>query len=675
MDQLIAEDPPHIGPYRLIARLGAGGMGRVYLARSEGGRTVAVKVVQNEYAQHTEFRARFAREVTAARRVGGSWTAAVLDADTDAQTPWVATQYVPGPDLHAVVTEQHGPLPEHSVRVLANRLALALQAIHEAGLVHRDLKPSNVLVTVDGPRVIDFGIARALDSMTGDSLQTRTGMLIGSPGFMSPEQVRGLHVTAASDVFCLGSVLAYAATGRQPFGATGNGLHAQLFRIAEEEPDLAGVPQALLGLVRECLHKDPARRPTPQQIAARTATEGTDEWLPGSLLGQLGRQAAQLLDFDPLRPHTALAPTPVRAPARTPLPAPVRTPPEPAESEKAPAPIALADAPTLDPENAVTAPSYGKEQAPQERRRPAFAVWAAAGVVVAVVGGLLALRLLEVGTQGAGASPSVSAPKALQGSWQADLEREGGDGMGIDGITARLSIGAKGAVEYSVLNEYRLCVWESTITDARTGSEGDAIRLSSKRLKSAIPKSEASGCKDSTTDYGSSTPPDGTGAFVTSLNGWSQWEDDPGYFDHGNDGKTLYKPDTFNKAASAKGPLPEKFRGSWSGRGQEGSYRLEATLGTGAAKDDVRLVSIGAVGQKCVYTAAVFSRESHLVRTAPGEPADSKQPSGCAKSAPSLSFRLDEDKGKRKLWLDPIGGATTPIFEAQRWAAKLNPGG
>ncbi|MGW7308799.1 serine/threonine-protein kinase, partial [Streptomyces sp. NPDC054835] len=305
MDQLTAEDPPRIGPYRLIARLGAGGMGRVYLARSEGGRTVAVKVVQAEFAQHAEFRARFAREVTAAKRVGGSWTAAVLDTDTDAETPWVATQYIPGPDLHAVVAEQHGPLPEQSVRVMANRLALALQAIHDAGLVHRDLKPSNVLVTVDGPRVIDFGIARALDSISGDSLQTRTGMVIGSPGFMSPEQVRGLHVTPASDVFSLGSVLAYAATGRQPFGATGNGLHAQLFRVAEEEPDLDGLPEALLGLVRACLQKDPTQRPTPEQVAARTATEGADEWLPGALLGQLGRHAAQLLDFDPLRPHTA----------------------------------------------------------------------------------------------------------------------------------------------------------------------------------------------------------------------------------------------------------------------------------------------------------------------------------------------------------------------------------
>ncbi|MFJ1620442.1 MFS transporter [Streptomyces sp. NPDC088190] len=299
MDQLITEDPPSIGPYRLIARLGAGGMGLVYLGRSEAGRTVAVKVVQAEYAQHPEFRRRFAREVAAARRVGGTWTAAVLDADTEARVPWVATQYIPGPDLTTVVAKDFGPLPEHSVRTLANRLATALESVHGAGLIHRDLKPSNVLVTVDGPRVIDFGIARAMDSLAGDSLHTRTGMLIGSPGFMSPEQVRGLELTPASDVFCLGAVLVYAATGRLLFGATETGLNAHLFRIAEEEADLTGVPESLVDLVRTCLHKDPARRPTPAEVAAGTAADQDGEWLPGTVLAQLGRHAAQLLDFAP----------------------------------------------------------------------------------------------------------------------------------------------------------------------------------------------------------------------------------------------------------------------------------------------------------------------------------------------------------------------------------------
>ncbi|MFI1718612.1 MDR family MFS transporter [Streptomyces litmocidini] len=313
MDQLITEDPTRIGPYRLIARLGAGGMGLVYLGRSEAGRTVAVKVVQAEHAQHPEFRRRFAREVAAARRVGGEWTAAVLDADTDAPVPWVATQYIPGPDLTTVVARDFGPLPEHSVRVLANRLAAALRSVHAAGLIHRDLKPSNVLVTVDGPRVIDFGIARAMDGLGGDSLHTRTGMLIGSPGFMSPEQVRGLELTPASDVFCLGAVLVYAATGRLLFGATDSGLSAHLFRIAEDEPDLTGVPDSLLDLVRACLDKDPARRPTPADVAARTATDRDEEWLPGAVLAQLGRHAARLLDF---APETRATPQDPRIPAQ-----------------------------------------------------------------------------------------------------------------------------------------------------------------------------------------------------------------------------------------------------------------------------------------------------------------------------------------------------------------------
>ncbi|MFE6154219.1 WD40 repeat domain-containing serine/threonine protein kinase [Streptomyces sp. NPDC057889] len=312
MDQLIAGDPSFIGPYRLIARLGAGGMGLVYLGRSEEGRTVAVKVIRAEYVGHPEFRERFAREVAAARQVGGDWTAAVLDAAPEADVPWVATQYIPGPDLGTVVRQDFGPLPEYSVRVLANRLALALQAVHGAGLIHRDLKPSNVLVTFDGPRVIDFGIARAMDSLAGDSSPlTRTGMLIGSPGFMSPEQARGRELTPASDVFCLGTVLVYATTGRLLFGATDPNLNAHLFRIAEDEADLTGVPQALVDLVRQCVHKTPTERPTLQQVIERTATNRVAGWLPKALVEQLGRRAAELLDYAPA-PRTQTPPEPPR---------------------------------------------------------------------------------------------------------------------------------------------------------------------------------------------------------------------------------------------------------------------------------------------------------------------------------------------------------------------------
>ncbi|MFJ7155199.1 serine/threonine-protein kinase [Streptomyces sp. NPDC101118] len=314
MEQLAFGDPQRIGGYRLLARLGAGGMGQVYLARSERGRTVAVKLVRPELAERAEFRARFRQEVAAARRVGGEWTAPVLDADTEAPVPWLATGYVAGPSLSAVVARQFGPLPERSVRILAAGLAYALQDIHAAGMVHRDLKPSNVLVTLDGPRVIDFGIARAL---AGDPGHTRTGELVGSPGFMAPEQVRGGAVTAACDVFCLGSLLAYAASGRLPFGEAegAGGVAALLLRIADAEPDLTGVPEALRPLVRDCLHKDPGARPTPADVLARVGAGDTvadgralEPWLPAALVAQLGRHAVELLEREDAGPARAEPP-------------------------------------------------------------------------------------------------------------------------------------------------------------------------------------------------------------------------------------------------------------------------------------------------------------------------------------------------------------------------------
>ncbi|MFA3877461.1 serine/threonine-protein kinase [Streptomyces sp. MMCC 100] len=297
-------DPQHIGAYRLLGRLGAGGMGHVYLARSDRGRTVAVKLVREELAALEEFRERFRQEVESARRVGGYWTAPVLDADTEAAVPWVATGYVAGPSLQQVVGHDHGALPERSVRTLAAGLAHALQDIHAAGIIHRDLKPSNVLVTIDGPRVIDFGIARALETVTDGGL-TRTGALVGSPGFMAPEQVRGDRVTPACDVFCLGSVLAYAATGDLPFGTANSGVHALMFRIAQEEPDLEGVPEGIADLVRDCLKKDPAARPSLAEVLERTGAQDTvtdgrsrDPWLPSALVAQLGRHAVRLLDTE-----------------------------------------------------------------------------------------------------------------------------------------------------------------------------------------------------------------------------------------------------------------------------------------------------------------------------------------------------------------------------------------
>ncbi|MFE2063137.1 protein kinase [Streptomyces sp. NPDC059467] len=256
-------DPRSVGEYQLLGRLGAGGMGRVYLGRSPGGRAVAVKVVHAELvAGQPEFRSRFRREVEAARKVSGAFTAPVVDADPDASLPWLVTSYIAGPSLQEAVAER-GPLPAADVLALAAGLAEALTSVHAARLVHRDLKPSNVLLAEDGPRVIDFGIARSVESAT----ITRAGLMVGSPGFMSPEQVAGGEVTGASDVFSLGAVLAYAATGGNPFG---NGpTPALLYRVVHDEPDIGAVTDpALASLIAACLAKDPARRPTPREILA-----------------------------------------------------------------------------------------------------------------------------------------------------------------------------------------------------------------------------------------------------------------------------------------------------------------------------------------------------------------------------------------------------------------------
>ncbi|MYS13287.1 serine/threonine-protein kinase, partial [Streptomyces sp. SID4982] len=263
MRELEPGDPRRIGEYRLLGRLGSGDMGHVYLARSDRGRAVALTLVRPHLAGQREFRARLRREVDAARRVGGVWTAPVLDADTEAEVPWLATGYVAGPSLADVVS-RYGALPERSVWVLAGGLVRALRDIHAAGIVHRDLKPSNVLITVDGPRVIDFGIAR-------------TGSPGGSPAFMAPEQVRGDAVTPACDVFCLGSVLAYAASGRLPFGGAEQGVRALMSRIEREAADLSGVPEGVGSVVRACLRKAPTARPSVDALLERVSRHGGAE--------------------------------------------------------------------------------------------------------------------------------------------------------------------------------------------------------------------------------------------------------------------------------------------------------------------------------------------------------------------------------------------------------------
>ncbi|RSN79478.1 serine/threonine protein kinase [Streptomyces sp. WAC 05379] len=297
MQPLGFDEPTVVGPYRLLGRLGSGGMGRVYLGRSAGGRTVAVKIVHPHFALDEEFRARFRREVEAARRVGGAWTAPVLDADPEAPVPWVATAYAAGPSLTSAVADS-GALPPHSVRALGAGLAEALAAVHELGLVHRDVKPSNVLLTLDGPLLIDFGIARAMD---GTASLTSTGVSIGSPGYMSPEQILGKGATGAADVFSLGAVLAYAATGEPPF--SGDSSAALLYKVVHEEPELDALDGELRELVAACLVKDPGARPAPGEVARRLAPQGAARlvaggWLPGPLVEQVSRGAVRLLNLE-----------------------------------------------------------------------------------------------------------------------------------------------------------------------------------------------------------------------------------------------------------------------------------------------------------------------------------------------------------------------------------------
>jgi serine/threonine protein kinase len=272
--ELQPKDPERIGPYQLIRLLASGGMGRVYLGQSADGRLVAVKVIYTELADDSGFRARFRREVAVAQKVNGRHTALVVDADADGPVPWLATAYAPGPSL-AEAVDRHGPLPAALVRALAAGLAEGLSAIHAAGLVHIDLKPTNVLLTDDGPRVIDFGLARAAEA----SMLTHSGRVFGSARYMSPEQVTGEHVGPPSDVFSLGAVLTFAATGRPPFGE-GDSV-AMLYRVVHGVPDLDGVPVEVRDLVRRCLAKDPGERPTAADLLAELGDIDLAEgWTP-----------------------------------------------------------------------------------------------------------------------------------------------------------------------------------------------------------------------------------------------------------------------------------------------------------------------------------------------------------------------------------------------------------
>ncbi|MET8401779.1 serine/threonine-protein kinase [Streptomyces sp900116325] len=403
---LQADDPPAVAGYRLTARIGAGGMGRVYLSHTQGGRPVAIKVVRPELADAPDFRRRFRREMEAARRVRGAYTAELIDGDADGAPPWLATLYVPGPSL-AEAVGRGGALPVPAVLWLIAGVAEALQAIHGAGIVHRDLKPSNVLLASDGPRVIDFGISLA----TGVSSYTATGSTIGTPQFMAPEQASGGAVTAATDVFALGQTAAFAALGEALYG-DGPAVSV-LYRIVHSEPDLSPLPARLRPLIARCLAADPAERATLAEVV---------EWCREQLGVDADAGAGPTVWREVTGPEVTVPP-----PVPDPTPAHTLTL------------AATGPQQVLDPWAAPTEPG----RAPSRRRRTRLAVGAAVTAVVLVLTALGwtvmdatgALRGRDHGGSGgtgsvAGARPGATAKASTSPSPSAHGAKSGADGDG-----------------------------------------------------------------------------------------------------------------------------------------------------------------------------------------------------------------------------------------------------
>lgn len=400
-------------------------MGTVYLGRSRGGREVAVKVVSSELSADDQFRRRFEREVAAARRVGGFYTAAVVDADTGADRPWMATSYIPGPTLQAAVDAQ-GPFTVEAVRAIGAGLAEGLATIHAAGLVHRDLKPANIVVAADGPRVIDFGITRAL----GAASVTTSRVLMGTPAYMPPEQALGEEVMAAGDVFSLGGVLAFAATGRSPFGD--GRMEAMVYRLVHAEPDLAAVPPELRGLVAACLAKDPASRPGVDEVLEGLADGDASgrPWLTGPVAAMIAERNAIVPLVGPVDASARDVSDPTHV-AATQLPAP-----------------ASPEAPAAAP------PAVGQGDRKPRRGRGFWAAVVGGTVVVAVATGLAAWLLNGRGDEpvdvvaAAADCPSASTEEratyslpdaaAAQGrTWEVVLDTCVGEiGLELDGATA-----------------------------------------------------------------------------------------------------------------------------------------------------------------------------------------------------------------------------------------------
>ncbi|MFD8162283.1 serine/threonine-protein kinase [Streptomyces malaysiensis] len=546
MEPLGPDDPQIMGAYRLLGRLGSGGMGRVFVGRSAGGRTVAVKVVHAHFALDEEFRARFRREVDAARRVGGAFTAPVLDADPEARIPWVATGYVAGPPLNQAVSDE-GPLPESSVRALGAGLAEALAAVHALGLVHRDVKPSNVLLALDGPRLIDFGIARATE---GTVSLTSTGASIGSPGYMAPEQILGEGVEGAADVFSLGAVLAYAATGEPPF--PGDTSAALLYKVVHDEPrfgpELTG---ELRDLVAACLAKNPADRPTPEQIVRRLAPEdgasglARPGWLPGAVVERVSRQVVELLDLEaeavappsaaepsdagpPATESPALAPTPPPAPGSAPPVLGAFGPPDPSyvggpSTKDRPVghPLPSPSSPEPGGRSVSLSAAVGGKKRP--RALSCTLVLSVAGALAVATTAAVLFNVLpgdsgDSKDQSAGKphpsateqnpgdgdadSGSGAVPKPFLGTWQGDLTSDSGIPVGTLTITFR-----QGRTGQDVASgRVKLSVLRCDSTWKLVSAAPKELHLDA-RLKGSEPQQ---GCSDASTDEQFTLTSDGT---------------------------------------------------------------------------------------------------------------------------------------------------------------------